>query len=134
MAAMTSQQLKKVLQVRQWSEIKTPQGQDDAQYTGIDIVFVIDSSGSMSSNDKNGLRLQAAKNFVDKLGEFDRAAVVDFDSSARVYQPFTSDHELLYKAIEKVNSSGGTSLSAGINLAIQQFTDSSYTRTDAYKN
>lgn len=126
--------LNKVAFDKVWeTEIKTPQGQDDAQYTGIDIVFVIDSSGSMSSNDKNGLRLQAAKNFVDKLGEFDRAAVVDFDSSARVYQPFTSDHELLYKAIEKVNSSGGTSLSAGINLAIQQFTDSSYTRTDAYK-
>lgn len=115
------------------AEIKTPQNQGDPQYTGIDVVFVIDSSGSMTSNDKSGIRKDAAKAFVDKLGENDRAAVVDFDSSASVYQNFTSDHTSLYSAIDRVNSSGGTSLSAGMSTAISLFTGSSYTRTDAYK-
>ena len=113
-------------------EIRSP---DDTSVgiTGLDIVFVIDSSGSMSSNDRNGLRITAAKEFVSRLGEKDRAAVVDFDSSAKLLQGFTNDHELLNTAIEKINSSGGTNLSRGMNTAITQFTAESYTRTDAYK-
>lgn len=115
------------------AEIKPPGTSTDSQYTGVDIVFVIDSSGSMQSNDKNNIRLNAAKAFVDKMGENDRAAVVDFDSYATLYQEFTNDHSLLYTAIDKVNSSGGTNLSNGMNKAIGLFTSSSYTRTDAYK-
>ena len=113
-------------------EIRSP---DDTSVgmTGLDVVFVIDSSGSMSSNDGNGLRITAAKEFVAKLGGNDRAAVVDFDSSATLLQAFTNDHDLLNTAIESINSSGGTNLSNGINMAIAQFTAESYTRTDAYK-
>ncbi len=117
-----------------WDEdIKSPDNVDLNEINGIDVVFVIDSSGSMSSNDSSSLRMTAAKQFVDKLGENDRGAVVDFDSSATLYQAFTSDHDLLYAAINRVNSSGGTSLSAGISLAIAQFTSDDYDRTDAYK-
>lgn len=114
-------------------DIKTPQDQENPQYTGIDVVFVIDSSGSMTRNDKNGIRKTAAKAFVAKLTSNDRAAVIDFDSSATVYRSFTSDHDDLNTAIDRVNSSGGTSLSAGIGKAIDQFTSDTYTRTDAYK-
>lgn len=113
------------------NEIKPPEY--DSTLNGLDVVFVIDSSGSMTDNDSNKLRLDAAQEFVQKLGENDRAAVIDFDSGARVYQEFTSDHELLNAAIMKVDSNGGTNLSNGINLAIQQFTAENYTRTDAYK-
>ncbi len=115
------------------AEIRNPQNQENPQYTGIDIVLVIDSSGSMTSNDKANLRKEAAKDFVAKLGKNDRAAVIDFDSSASVYQQFTSEHDLLNSAIDRVNSSGNTNLSKGISLAISLFTDDSYTRTDAYK-
>ena len=114
------------------TEIKPQDGQTN-QYTGIDTVFVIDSSGSMGSNDEAGLRKQAAKDFASKLGNNDRGAVIDFDSSASVYQTLTNDHDLLNSAIDRINSSGGTSLSAGISKAIDLFTDDSYTRTDAYK-
>ncbi len=100
---------------------------------GLDVVFVIDSSGSMSSNDRNNLRLSAAKAFVDKLGENDRGAVVDFDSYASVYQDFTSDHDALYKAIGRVNRSGGTNLSAGISKGISLFTSPDYVNDDVYK-
>ena len=113
-------------------EIKPVDYEGDSK-TGVDIVFAIDSSGSMSSNDKNGIRRSAVKQFIDKLGENDRAAIVDFDSSATIYQTFTNDHTLLYNAVNKVNDSGGTSLSAGISKSISLFTSTSYTRTDAYK-
>lgn len=113
-------------------EIKPVDYQEDGK-KGIDIVFVVDSSGSMSSNDGGRIRIQAVKEFVDKLGENDRGAIVDFDSYSTVYQDFTVDHDLLYAAVNKVNSSGGTSLSAGMSKAISLFTNANYTRTDAYK-
>lgn len=113
-------------------EIKQPDYEGNG-ITGLDVVFVIDSSGSMSSNDRNGIRKFAAMDFVEKLGEKDRAAVVDFDSYSYVRSGFTSDQTVLFNAINGVNSSGGTSLSAGISAAINLFTNESYTRTDAYK-
>lgn len=114
------------------TEIKPTDYQADEK-NGIDIVFAIDSSGSMDWNDSTSLRKTVVKNFVDKLGNNDRAAIVDFDSSARIYQGFTTDHDLLYIATDKVDSSGGTSLSAGMKASIDLFTNEDYIRTDAYK-
>ena len=114
------------------AEIKPADYTGDSK-TGIDIVFAIDSSGSMDWNDGSGLRREAVKKFIEKLGENDRAAVVDFDSYASVYQGFTSDHVLLNSAVDRIDDWGGTSLSAGMSTSIDLFTDSNYTRTDAYK-
>lgn len=114
------------------TEIKPVDYKGDGK-TGIDIVFVIDSSGSMTGNDSTDLRKTVVKNFVDRLGENDRAAIVEFDSSAYVYQNFTSDHDSLYTAVDKVDSSGGTSLSAGMSVAVNLFTNDDYSRTDGYK-
>lgn len=116
-----------------WDEEIRPSDTLETGKTGLDVVFVIDSSGSMTGNDSNGLRKTAAKQFTDKLRETDRAAVIDFDGSAILVQTFTSDHDMLYNGIDVIDSSGGTSLSAGIGKAIEQFTGNSYTRTDAYK-
>lgn len=113
------------------NEIRPPEEASDKN--GLDVVFVIDSSGSMDDNDENDLRLAAAKAFVDKLGAQDRAAVIDFDYYASVYQSFTNDKNALYQAIDRIDSSGGTSLSAGISSAIQQFGADLYDRNDAYK-
>lgn len=113
------------------TEIKPPNYEEE--FSGLDVVFVIDSSGSMSSNDYNELRLEAAKQFVAKLGDKDRAAVIDFDNYASLYQAFTSDHEALNNAIDRIDDSGGTNLSSGISLAINQFTSDAYDRTDAAK-
>lgn len=113
------------------AEIKPPNYEEE--FSGLDVVFVIDSSGSMSSNDYNELRLEAAKQFVAKLGDKDRAAVIDFDNYASLYQAFTSDHEALNNAIDRIDDSGGTNLSSGISLAINQFTSDAYDRTDAAK-
>lgn len=115
------------------NDIKSPSDANLDSVNGIDVVFVIDSSGSMGNNDSSGIRKAAAQQFVDKLGEHDRGAVVDFDSYASVYQEFTSDHDLLYTAINRINSSGGTNLSRGISTALSLFTSESYSRLDAYK-
>lgn len=114
------------------TEIKPVDYEGDGK-TGIDIVFVVDSSGSMTTNDSSGLRKTVVKKFVDKLGENDRAAIVEFDSSSHIYQDFTSDHESLYTAVDRVDSYGGTSLSAGMSKAVNLFTNDDYSRTDGYK-
>jgi len=84
----------------------------------VDVAFVLDSSGSMSWNDPQGFRRTAAKLFVDAMLPEDRGAVVDFDSSARLFQSLTSDKAALKAAIDRIDSNGGTNIAAGVRLGI----------------
>ena len=99
-------------------------GEDN--FKGIDVVFAIDSSGSMSYNDSNNVRKTVTKNFFDHFTNDDRAAIVDFDNWAYVVTPFTSDKSTLEKAVDKIDSYGGTNLSSAISAGIDLFTSSSY--------
>ncbi|MFD2881656.1 cellulose binding domain-containing protein [Paenibacillus rhizoplanae] len=47
-------------------------------YAGMDIAFVIDSSGSMSDNDRSNVRISVTRQFVNLLTDSDRGAIVDF--------------------------------------------------------
>lgn len=85
----------------------------------LDLAFVLDSSGSMSWNDPHGLRKQAAKNFVDALLPEDRAAVVDFDWTARILQGLTSDKMAVKRAIDRIDDAGATNIADGIRLGNQ---------------
>lgn len=81
----------------------------------LDLTFVLDGSGSMSWNDPQGLRKTASKNFVDALLPEDRAAVVDFDSWAKILQGLTTDHEAVKRAIDRVDARGGTNIARGVS-------------------
>jgi hypothetical protein len=76
---------------------------------GIDIVLVIDSSGSISSSE-----LTAQKNaFIDFVGAFlpgtnAEIAIVEFDTSAFVRQTFTTNVSSLTTAINNTVSGGNT--------------------------
>ena len=99
----------------------------------MDVVFVIDSSGSMSWNDPSDVRIDVTKNFIDKLSENDRGAIIDFDSTGKILSGFTSDKEALKNNAQRIDSTGGTSLSAGISLAITLFRLENYTERDTLK-
>lgn len=101
------------------SEIATPR-QSGGASTSIDVVLTIDSSGSMAWNDPKGIRKTAAKSFVDALLTGDRAAVVDFDSRAILRQALTTDFTAVKSAIDRVDSRGGTYLSAGMRAALDE--------------
>jgi uncharacterized protein YegL len=88
-----------------------------ADVVNVDVVFVMDSSGSMSWNDPYGYRKTAAKNFVGSLLSGDRAAVVDFDSYARLIRPFTSDFNAVNSSINSLDADGGTDIGSGVNNA-----------------
>jgi len=87
---------------------------------GLDAAFVLDSSGSMSSNDPAGYRKLAAKSFVDALIDGDRVTVVDFDSSANVYYALGEDFVAAKAAIDRVNASGGTNIGVGVSAGLNQ--------------
>lgn len=83
----------------------------------VDVALVLDSSGSMISNDPQGFRRTAAKRFIDALIPGDQVAVVDFDASARLLQPLTTDVAAAKRAVDLIDSSGGTDIGAGVRVA-----------------
>ena len=92
-------------------------GLTNSGIVNVDVVFTIDSSGSMSTNDPSGYRKIAAKNFVGVLLPEDRAAVVDFDSSATLLRSLTSDFSAVNSSISSLDASGGTNIGAGMGKA-----------------
>ncbi|MBD5544787.1 MAG: VWA domain-containing protein, partial [Lachnospiraceae bacterium] len=99
----------------------------------MDIVFVIDSSGSMSTNDRGGVRKRVTNEFIQKLTEKDRAAVIQFATSAVLLSPLTADKDVLTAAVNRIESYGLTNLSSGITMAINQFQTSLDTETERRK-
>lgn len=96
----------------------------EVDLSNVDIIFVIDESGSMSSNDRERYRVQAAKYFVEKMNEVhNRAAVVGFSSrsSARMLSGLTTDKAVLNSALDRITDSGGTYIIPGLELAINEF-------------
>lgn len=93
---------------------------DGSGGTNVDVVLAIDSSGSMTSNDPDRQRISASAGLVDNLIEGDRAAVVDFDSTARVVQGLTDDRAAVTSALESIDASGGTNLSAAMARSLQE--------------
>ncbi|MGM0842256.1 MAG: S-layer homology domain-containing protein [Bacillota bacterium] len=118
--------------------IPTKCKRDDEESTNkpLDLVFVIDSSGSMLDNDPENLRLKAAKDVIDSLADGDQVgivgdqgAVVDFDSYASLLQGLTDDKELLKDAVDKIDSNGGTNIGSGVSKALTELDKSG--RNDA---
>lgn len=85
----------------------------------IDVVFAIDSSGSMTVSDPSNLRLSAAKSFVDKLDSSrDQGGVVSWNNIVDFTFGLTDDFAALKSQIDTVGAFGGTDLNVGLNSAI----------------
>ena len=80
--------------------------------------LVIDRSGSMEGEYGDDQPLidakEAAEIIVTEMNPSDRAEVISFANYVTVDQPFTSDKQALYNAIEGLSSYGGTALYDGI--------------------
>ncbi|MEE9152176.1 MAG: PKD domain-containing protein, partial [Thermoplasmata archaeon] len=88
-----------------------------------DVVLVIDSSGSMSWNDPDDIRIDAAKHYVYMLTPEDMVAVVDFDSQTTLLQSLTMDYYAAMMALDLIDSSGGTTLSPALEESITELED-----------
>ncbi|WP_136601119.1 VWA domain-containing protein [Salinigranum halophilum] len=118
-----------VFNVTEWESnfdaIEPPNIGDDQSIAPVDAAFILDSSGSMGTNDPNDLRLQAAKEFTGALLDIDRAAVVDFDFDADIRQRLTSDFQAVNRSIDTIDSRGGTSIGAGVRAANREYSRNS---------
>ena len=97
----------------------TGDGGTSTTITPMDVVFAIDSSGSMDWNDPSDLRLTAAKTFVDDMvSTRDTGGVVSWDSAIDFTYGLSSNFVTLKSQIDNVDHSGGTNLNVGLFEAI----------------
>ena len=110
-----------------------PQTKYSLQHTdgeGIDIVLCIDVSGSMTAQDFQPNRLEAAKSvaadFVNRRGS-DRIGVVIFAGESFTQCPITTDHAVLLTAIENIHNGlleDGTAIGSGLATGVDRLRSS----------
>lgn len=85
------------------------------------LVFLIDVSGSMQSEDKIGLVKKSMKMLVDQLRPQDRVAMVVYAGAAGLVLPSTGGKEKIKikEAIDALEAGGSTAGGAGIRLAYE---------------
>ena len=83
------------------------------------LVFLVDTSGSMSAPDKLPLAQKAMKLMVDGLNETDTVALVTYASGVRDVLPPTpaGERDTLFSAIEQLTAGGGTAMNNGLEVA-----------------
>ena len=83
------------------------------------LVFLIDVSGSMQSEDKLPLVKQAFRALVQELRPEDRVAIVVYAGAAGLVLPSTSgaDKATILEAIDRLEAGGSTAGGAGLRLA-----------------
>lgn len=93
-----------------------------AQIPAANLVFLVDTSGSMNQADKLPLLKASLKQLVTQLRAQDRVAIVTYAGSAGVALPSTAGdrHATIDAAIDGLGAYGSTNGDAGIDLAYAQ--------------
>lgn len=106
-----------------WEEVRTE---------GIDIVIVMDISGSMLASDFSPNRMEAAKEVIRRFVELlrqkrggDRLALVVFAAESYTQCPLTDDYDFLLDAVSQVQNANsdnivddGTAIGDGLTVAL----------------
>ncbi|HEX4638043.1 MAG TPA: VWA domain-containing protein [Chthoniobacterales bacterium] len=100
----------------------------DVKRKGLDLLFAVDTSRSMLSNDVQPNRLErvklAAQDLVNQL-QGDRVGLVAFAGRAFLEAPLTIDYDAAVESINDLDTKtipeGGTNISEAINLAVRTF-------------
>ena len=99
-------------------------GEADVAENAVDLIIVVDESGSMSGSRMTNTKT-AAKEIISQMKDNDRCAVVGFTYSANVKQDLTSDNELLNSAVDRLYANGETAIYTGIDKALSIFNEQS---------
>ena len=88
----------------------------------LDMIFVMDTSGSLHKTDPGDYRSLGAIGLVESLSPRSdiKIGVVSFDGNGTLAQPMTSDRGRVNQALRSLPRSGSTNLGAGILLALQE--------------
>ena len=107
-------------------------GTEEEENGAVDLILVIDTSGSMDGERIEKTK-ESAKKVVSCMKENDRCALVGFEGSAYLVNDFTSDSDELNNSIDTlIPRWNGTNISSGINKAIEVFENSSSSNKDKY--
>ncbi|MGH6870121.1 MAG: vWA domain-containing protein [Rhizomicrobium sp.] len=92
-----------------------------AERPPVNLVFLIDSSGSMDEPNKLPLLKRAFRLLVDQLSEKDRVSIVTYAGAAGVVLDPTSgaDKQKILAALDKLEAGGSTAGGEGIRMAYQ---------------
>jgi len=107
------------------SKVSSPP-QAELKQAELDIVFVLDNSGSMRNNDPNFITKEVVTNFLAGLGEKSRLGMVIFDETANLAEPLTllDDAEVRARFLESLDvidfKGKFTNSPAGIERAIYE--------------
>lgn len=89
------------------------------QRRSVHLTFLVDTSGSMQSNDKLDLAKYALRELTGELRDGDTVAIVAYAGSAGVVLPPTpmSRRDEVLSALSRMTAGGSTAMGAGIGLA-----------------
>lgn len=92
----------------------------------VDVVFAIDSSGSMDDSDPHGLRRTVSVDFIDDKMDAskDRVGVVSWDHKVDFSVPLSSNFDDVKSKIQEIDSEGGTYIDKGLDEAIRLLEES----------
>ena len=99
-----------ILTMQANSEINVPN-------EGNNYVFLIDSSGSMRSEDKLGLVKKSFKLLAGTLDSNDRVSIVTYSGSSATLLEGSNDYNEICKVLDSISANGGTNGSGGITAA-----------------
>jgi Ca-activated chloride channel homolog len=101
---------------------------EEVKRKGLDLIFAVDTSRSMLSNDVPPSRLQRVKLATqDLLNELqgDRVGLIAFAGRAFLQAPLTIDYSATVESINDLDTNtipeGGSNISAALDLAVQTF-------------
>lgn len=88
----------------------------------VNLVLVIDESGSMSEHGKMTYARQAAKDMIKKLNSRDRVGIVTYSDYSKVVFPmqWLGNRSIVLRMIDSIHPTNSTNLSAGLIEGISQ--------------
>ncbi len=94
----------------------------NAERKPANLVFLVDTSGSMSGPDRIDLAKRSMHQLVDALDERDTVAIATYAGSSMLVLPATNaaDATAIHRAVDRLSAAGGTSMETGMVLAYRE--------------